>query len=115
MDMSIRVKSGTAGTGENDPVLPSIARTSGPRLYAQARITVRDMPYIVRHLHAPRSLLRSFREIPPTATRSPHRSGLSVSNGLANRPSACPSFNPVVFASASIRVHPRFLPPAAKN
>jgi hypothetical protein len=71
MDMSIRAKSGTAGTAENEPVLPSVARTSGPRLYAASGITVRDMPYIVRHLHAPLPFFRLFREIPPAAIVPP--------------------------------------------
>jgi len=82
MDMSIRTKSGAPGTGQSEPILPGIAGMSGWHLYAHAGITVRDMPYIVRHLHAPSQLLRLFREIPSTATLSPRRRPLSLSHGL---------------------------------
>jgi hypothetical protein len=40
------------------------------QIYARESITVRDMPYIVRHLHAPIPFLRLFRELSPTATLS---------------------------------------------
>ena len=69
--MSIRMKSATAGSGESEPVLPTVSGTRKQQLYAPSGITVRDMPYIVRHLHAPRPLLRLFREILPTVTLSP--------------------------------------------
>jgi hypothetical protein len=41
--------------------------------HAPRGITVRDMPYIVMHLHAPRPLFRLFRENPPTTTLTPCR------------------------------------------
>jgi hypothetical protein len=75
------------------PSFPKMRRPEGNKMsasetpkYALHGITVRDMPYIVMHMHVPIPFFRLFREIPPTATLSPHRRPPNSPNVLAKQP-----------------------------
>src|SRR5271155_2723261 len=82
--MSNRTKFATAGSGQSEPILPSAASTRGQRLYAEAGIIVRDMPYIVRHRQASPSKYAHYGIISRTLSRP-------LKIRVHRRPSAVPS------------------------